>query len=113
MAKENTKKMHGPGSGPKGINTTEKAKDFKGSLKKLFQSMSKYKIGLIIAFICAIASTVFSIVGPKILGNATTELFDGIVSKMSGGPGIDFAKIGSILIFLLVIYIVSLIFSYI
>lgn len=113
MAKDNTKKMHGPGSRPRGINTTERAKDFKGSLKKLFQSMSRYKVGLIIAFVCAIASTIFSIVGPKILGNATTELFNGIISKMSGGTGIDFAKIGSILIFLLIIYIVSLIFSYV
>ena len=66
MARDNSKKMHGPGSGPIGINTTERAKDFKGSLKKLFQSMSKYRLGLIIAFICAIASTIFSIIGPKI-----------------------------------------------
>ena len=113
MANDNTKKMRGPGSGPRGINSTEKAKDFKGTLKRLLRSMSKYKIGLVIAFVCAIASTIFSIVGPKILGNATTELFNGIISKMSGGTGIDFSKIGSILIFLLIIYIVSLIFSYV
>lgn len=113
MARENKKNMHGPGSGPRGINATEKAKNLKGTLKRLLNSMAKYKIGLIIAFICAIASTIFSIVGPKILGNATTELFNGIISKMSGGVGINFAKIGSILIFLLIIYIISLIFSYI
>ena len=93
--------------------TTEKAKDFKGTLKKLFKSMAKYKIQLIVIVIFAVASTVFSIIGPKILGNATTELFNGLISKLSGGAGINFGKIASILTFLLGLYIISALFSYI
>lgn len=98
---------------PKHHMSTEKAKDFKGTLKKLIKMLSKYKIVLIIVFLFAIGSTIFSIVGPKILGNATTELFNGLVSKINGGSGIDFGKIGSILIFLLCLYIVSAIFSFV
>lgn len=99
--------------GPGAIGSVEKAKDFKGTLKKLFKSMSKYKVQLIVIFIFAVASTIFSIVGPKILGNATTELFNGIISKLSGGAGIDFDKIASILIFLIILYIISALFSYV
>lgn len=99
--------------GPGAIGNVQKAKDFKGTLKKLFKSMSRYKVQLIIIFIFAIASTIFSIVGPKILGNATTELFNGIISKLSGGAGIDFDKIASILIFLIILYIISALFSYV
>lgn len=101
--------------GPKGPGamTSEKAKDFKGTVRKLFKSMKKYKIQLIIIIVFAIASTIFSIVGPKILGNATTELFNGLISKLSGGTGIDFGKIASILTFLLCLYIISALFSYI
>lgn len=75
--------------------------------------MNKYKIQLIIIFILSIASTVFGIVGPKILGDATTELFNGLVNKLTGGSGIDFNKIASILEFLLGLYIISAILSYI
>ena len=96
-----------------GAISVEKAKDFKGTLKKLIKSMSRYKIQLIVIFIFAVASTIFSIVGPKILGNATTELFNGIVSKLSGGAGIDFNKVAQILTFLIILYIISAIFSYI
>ncbi len=96
---------------PKHHMSTEKAKDFKGTLKKLIKMLSKYKFVLIIVFLFAIGSTIFAIVGPKILGNATTELFNGLVSKINGGSGIDFGKIGSILIFLLCLYIISAIFS--
>ena len=104
-------KKRGPmGRGPRVV---EKPKDFKGTLKKLIHSMSKYKIFMIIIMIFAVASTVFSIIGPKILGNATTEIFNGLVSKLSGGAGINFGKIGSILLFLLGLYILSAIFSYI
>lgn len=91
----------------------EKAKDFKGTVKKLWRYLSKYKIALIIVILFTIASTVFSVVGPKILGNATTELFNGVISKYTGGAGINFTKIGGILLFLLVLYICSAIFSYI
>lgn len=91
----------------------EKAKDFKGTIKKLWGYLSKYKIALIIVVLFTIASTVFSVVGPKILGNATTELFNGVISKYTGGTGINFTKIGKILLFLLALYICSAIFSYI
>ena len=102
----------GPGRGP-GIGSVERAKDFKGTLKRLIKSMRKYKIQLIVIFIFAIASTIFSIVGPKILGNATTEIFNGVISKLSGGTGIDFTKISSILALLIILYIISALFSYV
>ncbi len=104
------KPMHGPS---RGMHVTEKAKDFKGTLKKLIQYVSKYKISIIMVMIFAVGSTIFSIVGPKILGEATTELYTGLVSKISGGSGINFTRIGEILIFLLCLYIISAIFSYI
>ena len=104
--------MGGPGRGPKG--PVEKAKDFKGTTKKLMKDyLSKYKVALIIVIIFAIGSTIFSIVGPKILGNATTEIFNGLVNKISGNGGIDFGKVGKILLTLLSLYIVSSIFSFI
>ena len=84
----------GPGHGPM---PGEKAKDFKGTMKKLMGYMGKYKIALLFVVIFAIGSTVFNIIGPKILGKATTEIFTGLVGKISGGSGIDFAKIGRIL----------------
>ena len=115
MAENRTRPaMRGPGGrGPgRGIGSVEKAKDFKGTMNTLVRKyLSRYKIGLIIVIIFAIASTVFSIVGPKILGNATTEMFTGIVSKISGGDGINFGKIGNILITLLVLYIISALFG--
>ncbi len=92
----------------------EKAKDVKGTIKKLvFNYLSKYKIALVIVILFAIGSTIFTIVGPKILGNATTEVFNGLISKLSGGSGIDFGKIGGIAITLLGLYVVSAIFSFV
>lgn len=91
-----------------------KAKDFKGTTKKLIKDyLSGYKIALIIVLIFAIGSTIFTIVGPKILGNATTEIFNGIMNKISGGSGIDFGKIGTILITLVSLYVLSALFSFI
>ena len=105
--------MPGP-MGPRTGRTTEKAKDFKGTTKKLIKNyLSKYKIRLIIVFIFAVGSTIFSIIGPKILGNATTEIFNGLVNKISGNGGIDFGKVGTILLTLLGLYIVSALFSFI
>ena len=102
--------MGGPGRGPG--KTVEKAKDFKGTTKKLLNNyLSKYKLALVIVVIFAIGSTIFSIVGPKILGNATTEIFNGLVSKLSGGSGIDFGKIAGILLTLLALYGLSALFS--
>ena len=99
---------------PRVGSNLDKPKDFKHTTKKLVNTyLAKYKFSLIIVFIFAIGSTIFTIVGPKILGNATTEVFNGIVSKMSGGSGIDFTKIAEILITLLVLYIISAVFSFI
>ncbi len=90
----------------------EKPKDFKGTTKKLLKNyISKYKIPIILVVIFAIGSTIFSIIGPKVLGNATTEIFNGIVDKINGGTGINFGKIGSILLTLLGLYVLSAIFS--
>ena len=107
--------MPGPMRGPMhGPVTTAKAKDFKKTTKKLINSyLSKYKIALIVVFIFAVGSTIFTIVGPKILGDATTEIFNGIVNKMSGGSGIDFAKVAQIAIMLLGLYLLSAVFSFI
>ena len=107
--------MPGPMGGPmRRGQSTEKPKDFKKTTKKLIDSyLSKYKIGIIIVIIFAIGSTIFTIVGPKILGNATTEVFNGIVSKLSGGSGIDFGKVGQIALMLLGLYLISAIFSFV
>ncbi len=101
--------MHGPNN----MGSGEKAKDFKGTVKKLFDSLSGYKKAIIVVFIFAIASTIFSIIGPKILGNATEEIFTGIVNKLNNTGGIDFASVHRILITCLLLYIVSAIASYI
>ena len=98
------------GHGP--MNPTEKAKDFKGTLKKLIKYLKEYKVSIFFVILFAIASTVFSIYGPKILGNATTEIFNGLISKISGIGSIDFAKVGSILTFLLCLYILSAMLSF-
>ena len=107
--------MPGPMGGPmRGRTSTEKPKDFKKTTKKLIDSyLSKYKIALIVVIIFAIGSTIFTIVGPKILGNATTEVFNGLVSKISGGSGIDFGKIAQIALTLLGLYLLSAVFSFI
>lgn len=91
----------------------EKAKDFSGSMKKIIRYMAKYKFRFLIMFIFAVSSTIFSIVGPKILGKATTELFNGLVAKINGTGGIDFGKIVQILLWTLGLYVCSAIFSFI
>ena len=99
---------HGHGARP-----GEKAKDFKGAMKKLFRYMGRYKFRFGLMFVFAVAGTVFSIVGPKILGKATTELFNGLVAKVNGTGGIDFGKIGQILLWTLGLYLCSACFSFI
>ena len=94
-----------------GMAAGEKAKDFKGSMKKLFKYMEHYKFRFAMMFVFAVAGTVFSIVGPKILGKATTELFNGLVAKVNGTGGINFEKIGMILLWTLGLYLVSSLFS--
>lgn len=91
----------------------EKAKDFRGTMKKLMVYLGAYKFQLLLVGIFAIGSTIFNIVGPKILGRATTEIFNGLVGKISGGTGIDFGKIGRILLLLLALYACSALFSFV
>ena len=91
----------------------EKAKDFKGAVKKLVNYLKRYKYRFLLMLIFAVGSTVFNIVGPKILGNATTELFSGLMEKIQGTGGIDFGKIGSILLWALSLYLVSALFSFV
>ena len=93
--------------------STEKAKDFKGTMKKLMGYLTQYKIGLLLVVIFAIGSTIFNIAGPKILGKATTELFSGLVAKVNGTGSIDFGKIGYILLWTLGLYVTSACFSFI
>ena len=108
-----TASPRGPMGHGRGMAGGEKAKDFGGTLKKLFRYMEKYKIRFLIMIIFAMAGTVFNIAGPKILGRATTELFNGLVAKVSGTGGIDFAKITQILLGVLCLYVVSACFSFI
>ena len=108
---------HGSGrrgghGGPHGM-MPEKAKDFKGSVKKLLGVVRPYRIGLILVMVFAIGSTIFNIVGPRILALATNELFSGLALKLQGLGGIDFAKVGKILLFLLGLYVVSASFSFV
>lgn len=105
---------HGPMGGPPGGMPGEKAKDFKGTLKKLCQYLKPYTIPIFLVLIFAVGSTVFSIVGPKILANATTSLFTSYMEMISGveGAGIDFPYIQGILLTLLLIYSLSSVLSY-
>ena len=96
-----------------GKMTGEKAKDFSGAVKKLLSYMKKYRVRMAVMMICAIAGTVFNIVGPKIMGKATTELFNGLVAKVNGTGSIDFGKIGMILVWTLGLYLFSTMFSFI
>ena len=91
----------------------EKAKDFKGAMKQLIAYMMRYKFRILFMFIYAIGSTIFTIIGPKILGNATTEIFTGLTAKIQGTGGIDFDKIVRILLTLLALYGCSALFGYI
>ncbi len=102
----------GPG-GHGGMMPGEKAMDFKGTTRKILSYIGRYKIAIVLVMISAVAGTVFNIVGPKVLSKATTEIFNGLVSKVSGGAGIDFHKIGVILLILLGLYCVSALFSFI
>ena len=113
MSEERRRPMRGRGPMGRGMMPGEKAKDFRGSVGKLLNYMGRYKIALVFVLIFAICGTAFNIVGPKILSKATTEIFNGLVSKLSGGDGIDFAKIGRILLILIGLYGVSACFSFV
>lgn len=115
MSEKQTVKKPAVHRGPGGmIQGGEKASNFKGTMKKLIKYMNEYKASVIIVFIFAAVSAAFSIVGPKMLGHATTKLFEGIVGKFSGtGTGIDFNYIGRIILILAGLYAVSSIFAYV
>ena len=97
----------------RGMQPGEKPKDLKKSIKQLAQYIGKYKIAIFIVMICAACSTVFNVAGPKILGKATTALSEGLMEKIRGTGSIDFARIGTILLFVLGLYLMSALFSFI
>ena len=103
----------GPMGHGRGMQSTEKARDFKGSMGRLLRYMGRYKVRFVLMFFFAVAGTIFNIWGPKILGKATTELFSGLVAKVNGTGGIDFEKIGLILLSVMALYLVSSCFSFI
>ncbi len=106
----------GPGGGshgPMAMMKGEKARDFRGTMTKLIQYLGSYKVSILIVLIFAVASTVFSIFGPKILGRATTKLFEGVMSQLAGTGSIDFYYIGNIILITLGLYLLSMLFGYI
>ena len=108
------RRPRGPMGGHGMRGSGEKAKDFKGTMRRLVSYLAKYRLSIIIVLIFAIGSVTFSVIGPKILGKATTEIFNGLVSKVSGnGTGIDFDAIKRILITLILLYVVSAVLSFI
>lgn len=103
----------GPGGPGRGMMPGEKAKDFKGTFGKILKYIGRYKIAVIIVIVFAIISTVFTVVGPKVMGMATTELANGLMGKIQGSGGINFGKIAQILLITLGLYICSAIFSFV
>lgn len=117
MSKKEVSMRKGFGGGPMGgaMRGGEKAKDFKGTMKNLMKYLSPFKWAMLLVVVFAIGSAAFSIIGPKILGKATNKIFDGLMTKLTGvsGAGIDFTYIGKVLLFLLVLYLISALFSFI
>ena len=91
----------------------EKAKDFKGTMGKLLTYLKKFLPSIVLVLVCAAASTVFSIFGPKVLGQATTKLFEGLIAMLTGTGSIDFAAIGQVLLFLACLYLISALLTYV
>ena len=92
----------------------EKARDFKGTMRKLIDYLGVYRIAIVVVMIFAAASTIFKIVGPKILGQATTRLFEGIMGQIGGGSeGVDFVYIGNIMLLMIFLYVLSTLFAYV
>jgi ATP-binding cassette subfamily B protein len=120
MSRQNRESERSPqnrGGGPMGpgmMRGGEKAKDFRGTIRKLVQYLRKYQILILIVFCFAAAGAVFSIIGPKILGTVTTEVFEGIMAKITGtGEGINFDSIARTMLILLGLYVLSALFIYI
>jgi ATP-binding cassette subfamily B multidrug efflux pump len=102
-----------PGGGPMAMmRKGEKPRDFKGTLNKLIQYLGRYRFLILFIWLIAIASTAAMIVGPKILGNATTKLFEGVMAQIAGTGSIDFTYIGNIMVEVLILYLVSALLSY-
>lgn len=115
MSEKKAKKRQGGFGGPPGgalVAGAEKPKDFKGAFRKLWNHVRRYRLLLIAAVIFTIASAAFSILGPKILGLATTRIFDGVLAMIAGTGSIDFGYVGRILLTLTILYVISLGFSY-
>lgn len=104
--------MPGPGRGPGRGRVVEKPKDFKGTLKKVIKYIGGYKWAIIVVMLCAALSSVFNIIGPKVLGRATTELATGMMAKLAGTGGMNFPVIGKILVSTMVLYGISAIFGF-
>lgn len=111
MAEQKQNRPHGGGPGRGMAAPVEKAKDFKGTIKKLVSYLGAYKIAVFFVMIFAAASTIFNIWGPKILSKAITELFNGLIKKYQGTGDINFEKIGGILLFMLALYGVASLFG--
>ncbi|MCG4692649.1 ABC transporter ATP-binding protein/permease [Coprococcus eutactus] len=109
----NQRSFRGPRRGHGPMMGGDKAKDFKGTIGKLFRYIGKYKAAVVVVAIFAIGSTVFNVVCPKVLGKATTVLSEGIMNKITGNGGIDFTYIGKILLFCLGLYVLSVAFSFV
>ena len=113
MAEKRQMRGRGHMGGGRHMMPGEKAKDFRGTMKKLLAYLGRYRIAILFVMLFAVGGTAFNIIGPRILGNATTEIFNGLVSRVSGGDGIDFGKVGRILLCLLALYLVSAALSFV
>ena len=110
---QNQQRRGPAGHGPGPMAAGEKAKDFKGTMKKLLGYMKRFLPGIVLVLLCAAASTIFSIFGPKVLGQATTKLFEGLIAMLTGTGSIDFNAIGQILLMLGGLYLLSALLSYV
>ena len=113
MAEKRQMRGRGHMGGGRHMMPGEKAKDFRGTMKKLLAYLGSYRIAILFVMLFAVGGTAFNIIGPRILGNATTEIFNGLVSRVSGGDGIDFGKVGRILLCVLALYLVSAALSFV
>ena len=98
--------------GPHGMGAGERAKDFSGTMRRLLREMGRWRLSLIAVAVLGVGSAAFSIIGPRKMGEVTTQIFTGLVSRLGGGPGIDYGRIGVLLLWLLGLYVVSAALSF-
>ena len=98
--------------GPHGMGAGERAKDFSGTMRRLLREMGRWRVSLIAVAVLGVGSAAFSIIGPRKMGEVTTQIFTGLVSRLGGGPGIDYGRIGVLLLWLLGLYVVSAALSF-